>query len=361
MLPLYEEALQGNPSSQHAAGRRARALIDAARQQVAALVGAHPTEVIFTSGGTEANNAALKGIAWHHPGATLLYSEVEHAAVSAPIAALARAGWQQGTLAVDSDGRVAAETLRQQANDALLCSVMWANNETGVLQDIPALAEAARSAGALLHSDAVQAAGKVTVDFRASGLQMLSLSAHKLYGPKGVGALIVDKGLTLEPLHHGGGQEQGRRGGTENLAAIVGFGVAAELAQRELEQYKQINNQVKQLENGLATHIPQAVVFGQTAPRLPNTCFVAIPGIEGQTLAATLDRAGIAVSSGAACGSSHNRPSAVLAAMGVAPDLARAAIRISFGRGNLDADVEQLLQVLRSQAQQLQAMAALAW
>jgi cysteine desulfurase len=210
-----------------------------------------------------------------------------------------------------------------------------------------------------LHSDAVQAAGKLALDFAASGVQLMSLSAHKLYGPKGVGALIVDKALGLEPLLHGGAQERERRGGTENVAAIVGFGRAAELAQAELlPRQRQTSALRDAFEQRLRTALPQAVIFAAGAPRLPNTTFFAVPPLEGRTLIMALDRLGLAVASGSACGSEQHTPSHVLKAMGVASTLAHGAMRVSFGQQNSDSDVERLITALASQINQLQGMGA---
>lgn len=363
MLPWLKGGY-GNPSSVHAPGRAAHAALAQAREQVAALAGAHPSQVVFTSGGTEANNAALKGVAARLPAAHLALSAVEHASVQQPAAALARAGWTALTIPVTDQGEVTAQAVSAALRSGVrLVSVMLANNETGVVNDIAAIAGVVRGAGALLHTDAVQGLGKLAVDFAGSGAHLMSLSAHKLNGPKGVGALLVDKVVDMEPLLHGGGQEKGRRGGTENLAGIVGFGRAAELALAELTTRNAHLNALRQhLEQRLAAEVPQAVVFGAAAPRrLANTVFLALPGIEGETLLLELDRQGIALSSGAACGSGYSDPSHVLRAMGVTAELARCAVRVSLGAGNTEHDVDTLIAALRAQAARLQAMAATAW
>jgi cysteine desulfurase len=335
MLPFLRGRF-GNASSLHRYGRLARGAVERAREQVAALVGTHPSRVVFTGGGSEANNLALKGIGGE--GRTLL-SAVEHPSVREPARSLGR--WIE--LPVDRQGRLAPETLadRLRAEDRLV-SVMWANNETGVLQDIPALAERCRERGVPLHSDAVQAAGKVPLDFDGSGVRLMSLSAHKLYGPQGVGALVVDK--TLEPvaLLHGGGQEKGLRGGTENVAGIVGFGAAAELVLAGLaEEGVRLLALRRRLEEGLAALGIE--MFAREVERLPNTVMFGLAGIDGETLLMQLDRKGIAVSSGSACASGKTEPSPVLAAMGVAPELARGAVRVSLGRASSEADVDALL------------------
>lgn len=362
MLPWFAGAY-GNPSSVHALGRAARAALEQAREQVAALAGAHPSQVVFTSGGTEANNAALKGVAARMPASCLAVSAVEHASVQQPAAALARAGWTTATIPVTDQGEVTAQAVSAALRDgARLVSVMWANNETGVVNDMAAIAAAVRAAGAVLHTDAVQVLGKLPVDFTASGAHLMSMSAHKLNGPKGVGALLLDKAVDMEPLLHGGGQEKGRRGGTENLAGIVGFGRAAELAQAELAARSSRMSALRQrLELGLATQVPQALVFAAQAPRLPNTVFLALPGMEGETLLLELDRLGLALSSGAACGSGYSEPSHVLRAMGVSAEIARCAVRVSLGAGNTEHDVDTLIAALRTQAARLQTLAATAW
>jgi len=359
MLPWLRGRF-GNPSSIHAMGREARSALDTARQQVAQLVGTHPSQVIFTSGGTEANNSALKGVAFRASPGRMAIGAIEHASVQSPAASLKSFGWQIDTIAVDENGVCHESALgRVLQEDTRLVSVMWANNETGTVLPVAALAGRCRERGILFHTDAVQAAGKLEVNFPASGAHLMSLSAHKLYGPKGIGALIVDKAVDMEPLLHGGGQEKGRRGGTENLAAIVGFGRAAELASIELaERRRHLLKLRTDLEHRLAQALPQAVIFAREAERLPNTVFLAVPGLEGQTLIMALDQQGIAISSGSACGSEHNEPSPVLKAMGVESALALGAVRISLGKDNTEQDIETLTEVLVSQVKQLQRLAA---
>lgn len=362
MLPFMRGSF-ANPSSIHRLGRLARAALDTAREQVAALVAVHPSQVIFTSGATEANNAAIKGVAWRHANAHLLYSGVEHPSVQDPMVALGRSGWETERLPVDCAGRTTPEGLTALLRrNTRLVSVMWANNETGVVNDIAALAAPLRTRNVLLHTDAVQAAGKIAVDFGRSGAHLMSLSAHKLCGPKGAGALIVERGLELEPLLHGGGQERGRRGGTENVAGLVGFGRAAELAAAELSGHQGRMRALRdRFEAGLRREVPQSVIFAEGAERLPNTVFMAVPGIDGQTLIMALDRQGFAVSSGSACGSDHHEPSTTLKAMGVVAELARCAVRISIGRAMQESDIDGLMEAIRQQVKQLQGQAATAW
>jgi cysteine desulfurase len=356
MLP-YLRKQQGNPSSVHRYGRLAREAIEQARAQVAALIQAAPSQVIFTSGGTEANNLAMLGVMGACPSGHVAISAVEHPSLREPAWALREQGLEVTEIEVDSQGRVTVPALEKALRpDTRLVSVMWASNETGVLQDVSALSAPVRAQGALLHTDAVQAVGKVPLDFRTSGAHLMSLSAHKMGGPKGVGALVVDSHLEITPLLRGGGQERGLRSGTENVAAIVGFGKAAELASAELHQRATEWSRLQaHLEHALG-QLPGVVIFGEKAPRLPNTIFFAVPGIEGETLLMALDKAGIAVSSGSACGSGSRQPSHGLLAMGIAPELAQGAIRISIGVDNTLAQMDELITVLKSQIDMFQRM-----
>ena len=362
MLP-WLESQYGNASSRHEFGRAARRAIDAARQQVAAAVNAHPTEVVFTSGGSEANNLFIKGAAASLKPGLLAVSAIEHPCVLKPAAQLARQGWQVRTLAVDAAGRLdladfAAALLAQPK----LISVMLANNETGVVQDVAALAASAKAGGACFHSDAAQALGKLAIDFRAlnaAGVHALTLSAHKACGPKGAAALVLDKRVELQPLIAGGGHERGLRSGTENVPAIVGFGVAAELAaQRVAELAAHLQAMQAKLEAGLV--LLGARIFATDARRLPNTSYFAFPDIDGETLVGKLDRAGFAVASGAACSSANPEPSHVLRAMGVAPEIARGAVRVSLGASNTDLEIEQFINALQVTVGRLQGLTAMA-
>jgi cysteine desulfurase len=362
MLPYFSQQF-GNASSRHEYGRAARRAIDQARAQVAAAVGAHASEVVFTSGGSEANNLFLKGVAARFGPGLLAVSAIEHPCVIRPAEQLARRGWTLDMLTVDADGRINegyfTAAMRRKPK---IVSVMLANNETGVLQAIEPLAALSRSAGACFHTDAVQALGKIEVDFRrlnAAGVNAMTVSAHKLGGPKGAAALVVDKRLDLEPLIAGGGHERGLRSGTENVAAIVGFGVACALAvERRVALAAQLLKLRGQLEGGLLGL--GAILFGQAAERLPNTVYFAIPEIDGETLVGHLDRAGYAVASGAACSSANPEPSHVLRAMGVAPDLARGAVRVSLGRGNNEEQVAGFLRTLQTTVAALQHLTAMA-
>jgi len=331
------EALQagGNPSSVHRSGRTARARVDAARRQVATLIGARPTEVVFTSGGTEANNSALVGAGRKR----VLVSAVEHDSVL-------KAARGMEIMPVDGNGiidlGVLEKSLAGSAEPALV-SVMFANNETGVLQPIADVVRVAHAAGALVHCDAVQGAGKVPVDLRGLGVDYLSLSAHKLGGPAGVGALIVRNGAPFVPDRLGGGQEFNRRAGTENLAGISGFGAAASEANSGLATTEWRNR----LETALLEIAPAARVHGAGADRLPNTTCISMPGVRAETQVMALDLAGICVSAGAACSSGKVTRSAVLLAMGVEPAEAETALRISFGWNTVSEDIERLIAAWR--------------
>lgn len=364
MLPWLgaaEPVRFGNASSRHEYGRQARAAIDEARARVAAAVGAHATEVIFTSGGSEANNLFLKGaVACFKPG-TLAISAIEHPCVREPARQLRRAGWTLREIAVDADGSIdVADWQRAIEARPALVSVMLANNETGVLQDVVALAGDARKAGALLHTDAVQALGKIEVDFRALGVHAMTLSAHKIGGPLGAGALVVDKRVELSPLIAGGGQERGLRSGTENVAAIVGFGIACEraVAHRAAEASRLVALRDR-VENALA--VLGAVVFSRAAARLPNTVFFAFDAIDGETLVGKLDRAGFACASGSACSSAQPEPSHTLLAMGVDPVVARGAVRVSLGRDTTAEEVERFVATLSHVVRDLKKLASVAF
>jgi len=353
MRPFLTE-YHGNPSSTHRFGRVARTAIDQSREQVAALVNAHPNQVIFTSGGTEANNLAIKGFAGAMEPGLLVFGATEHPSVVEPAKSLKHAGWELSQLPVDGQGRLIEVEMDQRLQHRpALVSVMWANNETGVVHDIAGIASKVRTQDGVVHTDAVQAAGKIAIDFAASGVHMMTLSAHKLGGPKGVGALIVDKSVSLSPLLQGGGQEQDRRSGTENVSGIVGFGAAAEFSRSELAERRARMQKLRdRLESELHA-ISNIEIFGERSSRLPNTVCFGLRGVDGETLLLNLDRAGVAVSSGSACSSTHREPSPVLLAMGIDPEVAQSAIRVSFGAGNTEQDVDDFLTALMKQLQQL--------
>lgn len=353
--PRVLEAMQpylagpyGNPSSVHRYGRAARDAVEAARLQVAALAAAEPKEVVWTSGGTESDNLALQGATAAVKPTRVLYGATEHPAVLETAEALRARGWGVETIAIDRDGLVDWPAFETQLARAPLriAAVMLANNETGVIQDTARAAALVHVQNALLLVDAVQAAGKMPLDFKASGADLMSLSSHKLYGPKGIGALLLKAEVELAPLLHGGGQERGLRGGTENVAAIVGFGAAAELAQRELEaRTAQLLELRQRLIAGLHA-LPGVTIFGEAAPRLPNTVQFGLKGWEGEALLMALDRKGVAVSSGSACSSGKGEPSHVLLGMGLPREVAYGAIRVSLGKDNTEAEIDRFLAVL---------------
>jgi cysteine desulfurase len=356
--------MHGNPSSVHRPGRAAHDALESARAQVAALVDAQPAQVVFTGGGTEADNLALKGVCAGRPDGKLLVGAVEHSAVLGPAEALAEAGWEVRRIPVDSEGRYDLKALDAllAADSVKLVSAMLANNETGVLQDVAAIAKRVHAAGALLHCDAVQAAGKTPVEFPALGADLMTLSAHKLNGPRGVGALVMDRRVDLKPLIHGGGQEQGLRGGTENLAGIVGFGKAAALANEELKARTAHSQELRDALEAEVRKLPGVRVFSGGAERLPNTLQFGIEGLDGEWLVMELDKRGIAVSSGSACHSGSGEPSHVLTAMGLEPAIAKGALRISFGLGNTGSDVSAVAKALHEiMTGRARKMAAVGW
>ena len=335
--------LIGNPSSVHGEGRAARRLIEQAREQVAALVGAEPRNVVFTSGGTEANMLALVPLAARE---RLLISAIEHSSV------LGGGRFPAGNverLPVTGDGQIdlaALEARLAALRDRALVSIMAANNETGVIQPVAQAARLVHSAGGLLHVDAVQAAGRIGWDINAMGADLVTLSAHKIGGPKGVGALIGRTGLdAFKPLITGGGQERGARAGTENVAGIAGFGAAAAAARASLAgEAARMGALRERLEAGLKAASPQVAVFGIEAERLPNTTLFAVPGMKAETAVIAFDLEGVAVSAGAACSSGKVQASHVLAAMGVPSQLARAAVRVSLGPTTTESDVDGFIE-----------------
>ena len=351
VLELVTAVLQnqvGNPSSVHSAGRSARVLVDEAREQVAALIGASPSEIVFTSGGTEANNFALLGVALGL-GKThghIVTSQVEHPSILNPCLQLETLGFEVDRLKVDSLGRMDGleDSLKEST---LLVSLQHANSETGVLQDIAGAGEIVRKRGILFHTDAVQSAGKISLQAQDMSVDMLSISAHKLNGPKGVGALYLKKGSPdlFAPIC-GGGQEKKRRGGTENVAGIVGFGKACELARlssQEMDKISSLRDHFLQL---VSSQIKGVEVFGDLENRLPNTLNIGFEGVEGDTLLIGLDMAGVAVSTGSACSSGTGLPSPVLTAMGIPTDKINSSIRFSLGKSNTIAEIERAVEIL---------------
>jgi cysteine desulfurase len=346
MLPYLGEHF-GNPSSGHVYGQRAKAGVERARGQVAALVGAAPDEIVFTSGGTEASNLAIRGAAAARPERrALVTSGIEHPASAEPCRALEAQGWKLTRISVGADGRARVDEARAAlGGHVALVTLIHAHNETGVLQPIAEVARAARAVGALVHADAAQSAGKVAFDVNALGVDLLSIAGHKLYAPKGVGALYVRRGTPLRPLLVGAGHERGVRPGTENVASIVGLGAACEIARATLEREAARQTALRErLLARLRAAIPDLVLHGHPTERLPNTLFVSVPGLRGsEWLARAPD---VAASTGSACHEGDESPPAVLIAMGVPAPLALGAIRLSLGRGTTEADVERAAEAL---------------
>jgi len=359
MLPFMTNQ-HGNATSRHSFGRTARAAVEHAREQVAASVGAYANQIVFTSGGTEANNFAVQGICKSLEPAQILTSAIEHPCVSRPAIAMQAHGWKARSIRVDNSCNIDTAHLQNLLKSPTgLVSVMLANNETGAIQDVAAISKLAREHKAFVHTDAVQALGKIPVDFFALGVHAMTVSSHKIGGPIGAGALVIDKRIDIQPLLHGGGQERGLRSGTENLAAIVGFGHACELATKNLTAFDMHTESLrKHLEVGLQKL--GAVVFGQAVLRIPNTSFFAFTNIDGETLVIALDKAGFAVASGSACSSDSDEPSHVLLAMGIDEDLARGAIRVSVGMQNTIEQVTKFLHVLEQELSRLRKLTAIA-
>ncbi len=351
MMPFLEEQF-GNPSSIHSHGQQAKAALYDAREKVASLIGARPPEILFTSGGTESDNLAILGVTETAAGNRrhLVTSAVEHHAVLNSMKSLAKKGWPVTFLKVDRAGLIDPSALAEALTpETLLVSIMHANNETGVIQPIRTLSDKAHEAGAYFHVDAIQSIGKIPVGVDPLGVDLLSLSGHKIYGPKGTGALYVRRGAQYRSVFRGGGQERSRRPGTENLAGIVGLGRAAQLAQAGLE----VDNQrIETLRDDLEKRVIQTVtgsrVNGQGAPRIPNTANFSFDGAEGETLTIALDLKGFAVSTGAACSSGTVEPSHAVQAMGLSPERVQSSIRVSLGKYTNEEEISLFVEALRS-------------
>jgi cysteine desulfurase len=343
MRVLTEEF--GNASSVHHFGQRAKAVLDDARSSLAALIGGEPSEIVFTSGGTESDNFALRGVAEaleptgrRH----LIASSIEHEAVLVTLRALARRGWTVTLLPVDASGIVKPEALEQAVTpDTAIVSVMHANNEIGTIQPVAELAKIAHVHGALMHTDAVQSIGKIAVDVRTLGVDLLSLSAHKFNGPKGAGALWIKRGARVTSILTGGKHERSRRAGTENVAGVAGLGVAAKLAAKKVTtEAPRIGALRDRLESGILARVPGTALNGARDPRVPNTTNISFEAIEAESLLIALDLEGVAVSTGSACSSGTLEPSHVLRAMGLPSPRTQNSIRLSLGAGNTDAEVD---------------------
>lgn len=351
----------GNASSVHRFGQTAKSRIDGARAAVAELIGARPQEIVFTGGGTESDNLAIRGVAEAAapgPRNHLVAGAIEHEAVLNTLNALSRRGWTTTLAPVDRRGVVSPEALEAAVTDrTALVSVMHANNEIGTIQPIAELAEVAHRRGALLHTDAVQSVGKIPVDVGRLDVDLLSLSAHKLNGPKGVGALWVRRGLRLVATVTGGGQERRRRAGTENVAGIAGLGVAARAAMRKLaSDTDEVAGLRDRLEAGILANVPDAVVNGDPARRVPNTTNISFDRVEAESLLIALDLEGIAVSTGSACSSGALEPSHVLRAMGLPSHRTQNSVRFSLGLGNTAEQVDRVVAVLPRVVEKLRAL-----
>lgn len=353
----------GNPSSIHAFGQRAKARLDRARAATAALIGGAPEEIVFTSGGTEADVLALRGAAeaLQPSGRThIVTSPIEHEAIIQTAKALARRGWSVTWLPVDGSGVIDPDAVRAAVTDrTAIVSVMHANNEIGTIQPISAIAEVAHAAGALFHTDAVQATGKIFLDVRKIGVDLLSLSGHKFHGPKGVGALWVKRGTRLVAQATGGRQERNRRAGTENVPGLVGLGVAADLARdRMAADGPRIAALRDRLESGVLASVPDARVNGRRDLRVPNTTNIGFEGIEAESLVIALDLEGVAVSTGSACSSGTLEPSHVLKAMGLPPPHTQDAIRFSLGHATTEAEIDHVVALLPGLVERLRHVTA---
>jgi cysteine desulfurase len=355
-IELYLRNHFGNPSSDHEYGYRTRTAVQTAREQLAALLGAAPEEVVFSGGGSEANNLAIKGVAYalRAQGNHLITSAVEHPAVIEPLRFLERQGYDVTMVPVDADGRVDPAQVGAAITDrTILVSIMHANNEVGTIQPLRAIADIAHARGALVHTDAAQTIGKLPVRLPDLGVDLLTVVGHKFYAPKGVGALIVRQGIALEPLIHGAGHEGGRRAGTENVPYLVGLGHAAELARERLPEYQERVRALRDTFHRLVLeHVPTALLNGHPVERLPNTLNLSFPGVNAAALLAAI-REQVACSTGSACHAGHAAPSQVLLAMGRDAGLASAALRLSLGWATTTQEVEQAAEVIGAAVQAL--------
>jgi len=352
ILPYLQHAF-GNPSAIYTAGQEAREAVEHAREQVALLVNAEPDDVYFTGGGTESDNWAIKGAvrAWGDRKNHLITTPIEHHAVLEACEAVQELGWEVTFVPVDSTGMVDPNDVRRAITSRTgIISVMHANNEVGTIEPIAEIAAIAREHGIPFHTDAVQTVGRIPVDMQALGVDMLAISAHKLYGPKGVGALVVRRGTPLRPLLDGGGQERGRRGGTYNVHGIVGLGAAAQrVLQQGTSEMERVRALRDRLVQGILERVPDVVLTGHPTHRLPNNAHLAFGGVEGETLVLSLDAVGIYCSAGAACSSGDTEPSHVLVAMGVAPHLIEGSVRFTLGKDNTEEQIDYTVeQVVRA-------------
>lgn len=359
MRPFLTEQF-GNPSSVYRAGQDVRKAVEDAREKIAGLLGAKPREIVFTSGGTESDNTSIKGVALNRGRGHIVTSRIEHPAVLKVVGWLEKRGFEATYLPVGSDGLVDPDEVRKSIrDDTIVISVMHANNEVGTIQPIEEIAAIARERGVPFHSDAVQTFGKMPIDVERMGIDLLSLSAHKIYGPKGTGVLYVRKGTKLDPCVHGGHQEWGKRGGTENVAGIVGLGKAAEIAIAEMaSDEERIRRLRDRLETGLSEKISDVLLNGHREKRLYSLMNMCVKFVEGEAMLLRLDYEGMAASSGSACTSGSLEPSHVLLAMGLPAEIAHGSLRFSLGKANTEQDVDRVIEVLPPIVEKLRAMSA---
>ena len=350
MLPYLKKSF-GNPSSFHWFGREARKSVENSREKIAEVISAKPNEIYFTSGGTEADNTAIKGVAFANQskGNRIITSKIEHHAVIHTCQYLEKKGFNITYLPVDKYGTVDLDALKSAITDkTILISIMHTNNEIGTIQPIEEIGRIAKESGIYFHTDAIQSFGKIPIDINKMNIDLLSMSAHKIYGPKGIGALFIRKGVKIEPLLHGGHHEMNKRAGTENVPGIIGFGKAGEIAKKDIENniYKNIEAYRDYLQNGIIEKINNVYVNGHPEKRLPVILNVCFEFIEGESIMLKLDGKGIAVSSGSACTSGSLEPSHVLLAMGIEPAIAQGSVRFSLGKENTKQEMDEVLSVL---------------
>ncbi len=362
MLPYFSQSF-GNPSSLYSYGQEAREAVEEARRKIARFIGAEASEIVFTSGGTEADNFALEGIAFANEdrGNHIITTSIEHHAVIETARFLEKRGFRVTYLPVDEFGLVDPDEVRRSITDkTVLISVMQANNEVGTIEPIAEIGRIAKEAGIYFHTDAVQALGHLQVDVGELGVDLLSISAHKLYGPKGVGALYIRKGTKIVSFLHGGGQEKGRRASTENVPAIVGFGKAIEIAQREMDaEAERLTYLRDKLISGLFERIGELRLNGHPTRRLPNNVNIIVKYVEGEAVLLNLDLEGICASTGSACSSGSGEPSHVLLALGIPADEARGSLRFTLGKWTTEEEIERVLEVLPRIVTKLRAMSPL--
>ncbi|OGC90269.1 MAG: cysteine desulfurase NifS [candidate division Zixibacteria bacterium RBG_16_53_22] len=362
MLPYFSRKF-GNASSMHSSGREAKAALEDARAGCARILGCRDSEIVFTSGGTESDNYAVKGAAFanRNRGKHVITSPIEHHAVSVSCEFLEKEGFGVTYLPVDSQGIVDPDQLRKSLRpDTTLVTIMHANNETGVIQDVKELVRIAHEAGALFHTDAVQTTGKIAYSISELGCDLLSISAHKLYGPKGVGLLFIKSGTKIQAWNQGGGHERGRRAGTENVAGIAGLTRALEIAARDMaKETAKLNSLTTRFYERLRECVPDIHINGSLEKRVPNTLNISFKGVEGEAMILSLDMKGISVSSGSACTSGTTQASHVLIAMGLPGELAHGSVRFSFGRSNSEEDIDYVVDIVAQEVQRLRNISPL--